>query len=1046
MKFFFYSLLIICSFVSVILIIPEWNISTAGNDLLGSSTEQEIVVNYRDLFGVELKMIKKFNKDSTGKITYDNYVEVSGTKKKVDFEHVESFYNKLNMYIICPRGSYHPYNFNAERYLIPDGFQGENWNLTCFLHEVDNHYFLLVFYHMNGNNVNAYLTNTNYGIAWSNAPTIAYEKKYELYDYRFNVQSEPDNLYKMMAFLKDGNFLRLGALQIYLKNDVIQKCDVNSLSTKHEFELKTYSEGFFRNNTDLFYFMTYNNISDFTTAFTTDAADDYTQIDTMKMSTNSLPDFEFLDDDVEIEKMRFMLNSKFLYYIFKEKNSEKRYYGIFDIQINKIIFNTAEEIITFFPLTLHSMLAITKDKAYEICTYKDSSGKCVDTCSSKHSLDISGNICDSTCNKYKLKPNDICIDSCNETIFYKNDNNECGLCKDFDSNKIYKFEEGNACLSSIPEGAIISNERFHLLKCGAGYQYKDNSCSKSCYDLCASCSEYSDKEEDQKCTSCIEGFFRDDNNNCHCPGGKQKHETKCEDCTNSIECKTYERNTCNCKSCLDKNYLKDNKCEQCSTQCENCITTADTCTSCKDTQFLDNSRCYNCSDSSFCDIKASDSCKCEKCKVGYYLDFYICYQCQTGCKSCTSKDVCNDCESGYYKQDNKCYKCPDNCKETKENSCECKSCYDGQFLDNGECIECSTTETCKNFEEGSCKCTECNDGYYVNKFKCEKCNDNCLACDGPKENDNNHCTKCAETKFLDEGTCVDCSTTDTCKNFEEGSCKCSQCNDGYYVNKFKCEKCSENCIACDGPQESDNHHCTKCAETKFLDEGTCVDCSANETCKNFEEGSCKCSQCNDGYYVNRFKCEKCNDNCLACDGPKENDNNHCTKCVENKFVYEGTCIECSPTETCKKLEEGSCKCTECKEHYFNNKYKCEQCSENCLTCDGAKESDDNNHCTACKESMYLVNIESKNLCVENCTQYNANYTNNEEKKICEIRNDKKNNVNNNNVDYMLWIFVGIIGILLIIISICICKKCCSNKSDSDLLNEANELDEKVLVN
>ena len=909
MKFFFCSLLIICSFVSVILIIPEWNISTAGNDLLGSSTEQEIVVNYRDLFGVELKMIKKFNKDSTGKITYDNYVEVSGTKKKVDFEHVESFYYKLNMYIICPRGSYHPYNFNAERYLIPDGFQGENWNLTCFLHEVDNHYFLLVFYHMNGNNINAYLTNTNSHIEWSDAPKISQNKIYELYDYKLDKDNGVDSTYKMMAFLKDGKYLRLGSVNMLLKEGD-QSSSVTHLSDINQYKLKAYSEGFFSNYTGYFYFMTYNNISDLTTAFTTKEASDYTNVDTMEMKTNNLTDLEFLGDDVEIEKMRFMLNSKFLYYIFKEKNSEKRYYGIFDIQINKIIFNTAEEIITFFPLTLHSMLAITKDKAYEICTYKDSSGNCVDTCSSKHSLDISGNICDSTCNKYKLKPNDICIDSCNETIFYKNDNNECGLCKDFDSNKIYKFEEGNACLSSIPEGAIISNERFHLLDCGAGYQYKDNSCSKSCYFLCASCSEYSDKEEDQKCTSCIEGFIKDDNNNCYCPGGKQKNENKCEDCTNSIKCKTYERNTCNCKSCLDKNYLKDNKCEQCSTQCENCITTADTCTSCKDTQFLDNSRCYNCSDSSFCDIKASDSCKCEKCKVGYYLDFYICYQCQTGCKSCTSKDVCNDCESGYYKQDNKCYKCPDNCKETKENSCECKSCYDGQFLDNGECIECSPTETCKKLEEGSCKCTECKDGYYVNKFKCEKCNDNCLACDGPKENDNNHCTKCAETKFLDEGTCVDCSTTDTCKNFEEGSCKC----------------------------------------------------------------------------------------------------------------------------------------TECKEHYFNNKYKCEQCSENCLTCDGAKESDDNNHCTKCEESMYLVNIESKNLCVENCTQYNANYTNNEEKKICEIRNDKKNNVNNNNVDYMLWIFVGIIGILLIIISICICKKCCSNKSDSDLLNEANELDEKVLVN
>ena len=630
MKFLLCSLLIINSFISVFLIIPEWDITTAGDDLLGSSTEKEILVNYRDMYGAQLKMIKKLIKNSSGGISYENYVQIGSTKRQVDFEHVESVYYRLNRYIICPRGAHHPYDFTNNEDLIPTGFVGDNWNLTCFLHEVDSHYFLLVFYHMNGDNINAYLTNTNVKIYWSDAPTIASDKRYELYDYKLKDNSETDNLYKMMAFLKDGNYLRLGALKIYLKNDVQQKSNVNSLSTKHQFELKTYSEGFFRNYTDLFYFMTYNNISDFTTAFTTDVASDYSEIDTMEMKTNSLPDFEFLEDDVEIEKMRFMLNSKFLYYIFKEKNSEKRYYGIFDIQINKIIFNTAEEIITFFPLTLHSMLAITKNKAYEICTYKDSSGNCVDTCSSKHSLDISGNICDSNCNKYVLKPNDICIDSCNETIFYKNDNNECGLCKDFDSTKIYKFEEGNTCLSSIPDGAIISNERLNLLKCDAGYQYNDNSCKKSCYDLCASCSEYSENEEDQKCLSCIDGFDLDDNNNCYCPGGKQKNGKKCEDCTNSIECKTYERNTCNCESCLDKNYLKDNKCEQCSTQCENCIITADTCTSCKDTQFLDNSRCYNCSDSSFCENTASDSCKCEKCKDGYYLDFYICYKCETG--------------------------------------------------------------------------------------------------------------------------------------------------------------------------------------------------------------------------------------------------------------------------------------------------------------------------------------------------------------------------------------------------------------------------------
>ena len=384
MKFFLCSLLIINSFISIFLIIPEWNITTAGDDLLGTSTEKEILVNYRDMYEAQVKMIKKLIKNSSGSITYENYIQIGVTKRQVKFEHIESVYNRLNRYIICPRGAHHPYDFSNNVELKPNNFEGKNWNLTCYLHEVDNHHkFLLVFYHMNGNNINAYLTNTNSHIEWSDAPKIAQNQIYELYDYKLDKDNGVDSTYKMMAFLKDGTNLRLGSVNMLLKEGD-QSSSVTHLSDKNQYKLKAYSEGFFSNYTGYFYFMTYNNISDFTTAFTTKEASDYTNVDTMEMKTNNLTDLEFLGDDVEIEKMRFMLSSKFLYYIFKEKKSGKRYYGIFDIEINKIIFNTAEEIITFFPLTLHSMLAITKDKAYEICTYKDSSGKCVDTCSSNH--------------------------------------------------------------------------------------------------------------------------------------------------------------------------------------------------------------------------------------------------------------------------------------------------------------------------------------------------------------------------------------------------------------------------------------------------------------------------------------------------------------------------------------------------------------------------------------------------------------------------------------------------------------------------------------
>ena len=65
---------------------------------------------------------------------------------------------------------------------------------------------------------------------------------------------------------------------------------------------------------------------------------------------------------------------------------------------------------------------------------------------------------------------------------------------------------------------------------------------------------------------------------------------------------------------------------------------------------------------------------------------------------------------------------------------------------------------------------------------------------------------------------------------------------------------------------------------------------------------------------------------------------------------------------------------------------------------------------------YIRNKEDKHICVSDCTKYNG--TNNLEKNICEFSDDHKKK---RGVDYMIWIFFALFGVLLIIIFYSICK-------------------------
>ncbi len=77
---------------------------------------------------------------------------------------------------------------------------------------------------------------------------------------------------------------------------------------------------------------------------------------------------------------------------------------------------------------------------------------------------------------------------CNESLYIIQNKNECGLCKDLNTDKPYKIITGNECLEEKPENTYYIYEKLKILN--------------YCYDSCKTC--FSNKEYD--CLSCYSGY------------------------------------------------------------------------------------------------------------------------------------------------------------------------------------------------------------------------------------------------------------------------------------------------------------------------------------------------------------------------------------------------------------------------------------------------------------------------------------------------------------------------------------------------------------
>ena len=378
----------------------------------------------------------------------------------------------------------------------------------------------------------------------------------------------------------------------------------NSNSQRSLTKLKSnYSSYFIQNNERYdFYWINYNNYSDFESGYYNESQnitkDNLNTINIIK-NVNKSP-FLFLDK-ILIKKLKFIPYTKYAHYELYNEDKNITYYGLIDIVLNRIVFNTDENITLLEPYSNNSMIFIYNGRAYRFCAIaNDNNDDCIDECPEGkkpiYTLN-SPNYCGTKCDtQYTFIPFEYCIDECDEDIYSIKDKNKCGLCKDLYEDKKFKMVNYSECLENQPINSHFINKDLYLLACNNGLDFKDGKCGSDfeCYKKCESCYGESNDDNNQKCNSCKNNYVLQ-GENCvdKCLDGYFEKDKKCEIC--DISCKTCNSESQNCKECNIGYYFEsDNKCRECNDICETC-NDSDICLSCNKTsdyKFFFNNSCY----------------------------------------------------------------------------------------------------------------------------------------------------------------------------------------------------------------------------------------------------------------------------------------------------------------------------------------------------------------------------------------------------------------------------------------------------------------------
>jgi len=545
-------------------IVPLWNFE---------KTAINLTLPYSDTFTKKLYdkqlTLNKTIIRSKDSISLKNIITIINNQNQLiitnkDWDNIESFYEYDNNYYICPKGKYNmnkcyrSYNNEVkcdELSYINDNNQ--EWELKCFAHY--NHNLITAFY------LNTSIKIQSYNFIkpkWMGNFTI----HEGLLDFKWTTDTVSTNKYLIFAIGMNGEEIDL--FLTYTTYNGNEGFTVESIKTNKVYKSLTYKHACFKN--DNLYFITYNN-KEFISGFKTlEEKITESYFDNIKMNINENSPLKFYDE-ITINKINFIEESQYVYYnISTDKN--ETYYGIIDIESNKIIYNTNKELSVFKPFSSSSMLAISGSSAYLICTFNDGN-KCIYKCDNNNPLidTTKPNSCGNVCSNFTLIPENICIESCNENIYTIKDN-QCGLCKDIDKENPFKVINTTGCIKEKPENSYYVKEKLNLIACDEGYIFENGICKQkfTCDDKCKTCKD-EPKEGNQNCLFCKDenDFLQEGNCINECTEGFYDVGNKtCLKCDGI--CKTCEINSNNCKSCIDGKYLENNTCIDCHEKCQTC--------------------------------------------------------------------------------------------------------------------------------------------------------------------------------------------------------------------------------------------------------------------------------------------------------------------------------------------------------------------------------------------------------------------------------------------------------------------------------------------
>ena len=115
----------------------------------------------------------------------------------------------------------------------------------------------------------------------------------EIYDFKLiNKDSSHSNPYVFTALIKDGNYIKLLGTKIGFENN--NGIGRESDSTKSLIQFKNFTKAYYNNDTTDFYYITYNNFSDFSSGYSLipPSTTDYS-INNVTFNNNAKSPFEF---------------------------------------------------------------------------------------------------------------------------------------------------------------------------------------------------------------------------------------------------------------------------------------------------------------------------------------------------------------------------------------------------------------------------------------------------------------------------------------------------------------------------------------------------------------------------------------------------------------------------------------------------------------------------------------------------------------------------------------------------------------------------------